>query len=58
MKVAEENKMTGWQCPICGKVLAPWIIECDGDHIKIEITYSGQGTTFGDVSDEQHYLKG
>lgn len=26
----EYNMLTqqGWQCPICGRVLAPWVYEC------------------------------
>lgn len=22
------NPQQGWQCPVCGKILAPWLSEC------------------------------
>lgn len=22
----------GWQCPVCGKVMAPWMPSCSGTH--------------------------
>ena len=25
----------GWQCPICGQVMAPWVSVCSGYHGKI-----------------------
>lgn len=24
----EKNGLTGWICPICGRALAPWVMEC------------------------------
>ena len=33
---------TGWVCPICGKVNAPWKSECDGPHFTI--TYTSTST--------------
>ena len=28
MKRNLKKKETGWECPKCGSVLAPWMVEC------------------------------
>jgi hypothetical protein len=25
----------GWQCPVCKRVMAPWVKECDGIHYEV-----------------------
>lgn len=43
----------GWQCPVCGKVYAPWVSECDCH--KIEVT--GTTTTKYDYSGYTDYAQ-
>jgi uncharacterized OB-fold protein len=39
----EQKPLTGWICPRCGKVIAPFITECE--HIQTEyLTKLGGGT--------------
>jgi hypothetical protein len=26
---------SGWQCPVCGAVYAPWVASCQGDHTSL-----------------------
>lgn len=33
----------GWQCPVCGKVNAPWMPECDC-HRRTSVTTNNTGT--------------
>lgn len=33
----------GWVCPKCGKVMAPWMPHCDGQH-STEVRMPGTGT--------------
>lgn len=30
--MSQDKPHQGWQCPICKKILAPWVRECDGNH--------------------------
>lgn len=41
----------GWQCPVCGKVNAPWVVECDCHRRASAIT---NGTSTGDVDWMHH----
>lgn len=37
----------GWECPRCGKILAPWMPCCDcKDHKTITVTWDKTGTPF------------
>lgn len=27
--------MNGWQCPVCGRVHAPWVPSCNADHSTV-----------------------
>jgi hypothetical protein len=37
-KHTEDYGNYGWICPICKKVLAPWVRQCDGYHGQDSIT--------------------
>jgi hypothetical protein len=32
MEECKETIHKGWQCPICKRVMAPWVRECSGNH--------------------------
>jgi hypothetical protein len=33
-----EEIQQGWQCPVCKRVMAPWVKECDGVHYEVRST--------------------
>ena len=37
----QNSSIRGWQCPVCGRVMAPWISVCVGQHDKPVVTASG-----------------
>lgn len=35
-----DNTPKGWQCPVCGRVYAPFVLVCYSDHSQIQYTTS------------------
>ena len=46
----QQNAMTGWQCPVCGQVNAPWVGVCHGYHGPRNDT----GNTTGNATFNDH----
>ena len=47
---------SGWQCPVCGVVYAPWVAQCSNPHVKsgtANTTHTfGRQETHTEVRDE------
>ncbi len=42
---------SGWICPKCGRVLAPWVSECPCYLESMKVTCSNSGSAWGRVQD-------